>query len=1035
MVEAKNAPKWYATAQKMVEEGTVLLKNDNKVLPFKNDKVAVFGAAQMESGKVSVTGNNITSALIENGCAVDEELYARYKGNAKAEKRYRTNTPVTLIDKEIQFEDGEIQAIKDKGATAAIIVLSRQSGENEDVKVEEGGYDLSRYEEKLIKDVSKVFDKVVLILSLVGNIDLGFMNETKIDAVLYVSKLYNMGSEAVARILCGDVNPSGKMTFTMAKHLEDYPSTKNFGEHGGGLVQDYREDIFVGYRYFDTFKKHDNVLYPFGFGMSYTTFDIKPTVFESGSEIKVGVEVTNTGDCAGKEVVQLYYAPPRMEKGAKLGRPMQELCGFDKTKLLQPGETQYIEIKVKADDMAAYDDLGVLGESSVWVMEKGEYELLVGNSSVSTVSAGVYTEAETRIIRKCPSIATALEERLIEDGSFEKLPGADKAALYDAVISAGSRNVIPVSLASVPFESLKIGDETTINVLPGSGGVYSLRFEGDTSKKIEDMIELWLKVDNTDYHNQVKVDLETDEKGLAYVTLPMILTTLSITAKCDAPDISALIFEKVDTTVKVEKDKRTVVGGQNYFECSYGLQIRSENEKSGDVVDYLTWFHATGNNATYRLDVEEGGLYDISFRCRYFGEPEKIGTLMSVAVSNISQPLDGAMVEKTCDSDGDIVFGYTKPVTIELPKGIVYLKFVVEKRPFPDMAEIVLEKSKSGVNVSAAAAAENSAEAVVNVPLTGGAQIDPDDGVREGIILRDVYENPELMQAFLDQLSNRELATIVSGTGLNKNAHSTVGCNHPLFVRGVPAAQTSDGSNGLYQRGIETVVYSAPILLASSFSRELLEEYGNAIGEECVEDDVDIWLAPAINIFRNPCGGRNYTYASEDPYVSAVYAIEQTKAVQKHGVVTMVKHYCANNTEYERLKSNSRVSERALREIYMKAFELTVKEANPWAIMSSYNSANNIKVCEDSQLITDIPRGEWHWDGVFATDWWNDSNHVRELKAGHDLKMATGDIDGVTAALDSGELTREQVCVCAERVLKMLMKIKTVKEFFEKEER
>lgn len=166
-----------------------------------------------------------------------------------------------------------------------------------------------------------------------------------------------------------------------------------------------------------------------------------------------------------------------------------------------------------------------------------------------------------------------------------------------------------------------------------------------------------------------------------------------------------------------------------------------------------------------------------------------------------------------------------------------------------------------------------------------------------------------------------------------------------------------------------------------------------------------------------------------------MFAIEQIKAVQKHGVAAMMKHYCANNTEYERLKSNSRVSERALREIYMKGFELAVKEANPWAIMSSYNHVNGIKACESEELITDVPRNEWHWDGVFATDWWNDSNHVRELKAGHDLKMATGDIEGVTQALDSGELTREQVYVSAERVLNMLMKITSVKQFMEREER
>lgn len=430
--------------------------------------------------------------------------------------------------------------------------------------------------------------------------------------------------------------------------------------------------------------------------------------------------------------------------------------------------------------------------------------------------------------------------------------------------------------------------------------------------------------------------------------------------------------------------------------------------------------------------MEEAGFYDISFKCRYSGETEKIGNVMSMAVSNISQPLYGAELEKVTDEDGENVFAYTKPITIELPAGVAYLKFVVEKLPFPDMAEIIIEKS-----TATAVAGEADGEVIKTEKAAAQPtpQIEPDNGVREGILLRDVYENPELMQAFLEQLSNRELATVVSGTGLNKTNHATVGCNHPLFVRGIPAAQTSDGSGGLYQRGMHTVNYSASILLASSFNRDMLREYGNVIGEECKKCEVDMWLAPAINIFRNPLGGRNYTYASEDPYVAAVFAIEQIKAVQSYGVVSMVKHYCANNTEYERLKSNSRVSERALREIYMKAFELAIREANPWAIMSSYNHVNNTKVCEDRCLITDIPRDEWHWDGVFVTDWWNDSNHVRELKAGHDLKMATGDIDGVTKALDDGELTREEVYVSARRVLNMLMKITYVKAFMENEKK
>ena len=1021
-----NTEQWYNTAQKLVEEGVVLLKNDNGVLPIKKGKIAVFGYAQLESGNYSVTGNDIASALKNNGCEIDEELYARYKAVDGGVKRYRTNTPVTIISNEIVFTDDEIRNIKDNGAETAIIVIGRNSGENEDVKNEEGGYLLSRYEKKLIKAVGKAFDKAVLILSVVGSIDLGFLDESKIDAILYTNKLYDMGAEGVARILCGDVNPSGKLTFTMAKHLNDYSSTETFGEHGGGLVQDYKEDIFIGYRYFDTFDKNDCVVYPFGFGLSYTTFEIKPVCFESGETIRVGIDVTNTGKCDGKEVVQLYFAPPKLSDGAKLGRPEKELCGFAKTKLLEPGESERVEICVNTADMAGYDDTGVLGTKSVWVLEKGTYTLLAGSSSADVKTAGEYVLGETQFIRRCMPIATALGERLLADGSWEKLPADEKSAEYDMAVLPKGINRIPSDIATVPFEKLKIGGESVVKVLPGVGGYYDLTFEGDTSKKIEDLIDISF--------NGVVAELKSDDNNCAKVTLPKCLdkmyTEIRIKAKCDNPPVSALLLQKSDTTVKIKSSGKNIVNGHNFYECSYGLEIRSERQKD-EVIDFLTWFWATGNNASYRLDVEEAGYYDISFKCRYSGETEKIGSVMSMAVSNISQPLSGANLEKAVDENGDCVFAYTKPVTIELPAGIAYLKFVVEKLPFPDMAEIIIEKSTAESVAKTSDGEVKKAEKAAFKPMP---QIEPDDGIRVGILLHDVYENLDLMNVFLEQLSNSELATIVSGTSLNKTPHSSVGCNHPLFVRGVPAAQTADGSNGLYQPGVKTVTYSAPILLASSFNRDLMREYGNAIGEECRNCDVDMWLAPAINIFRNPLGGRNYTYASEDPYVAAVFAIEQIKAVQAHGVVSMMKHYCANNTEYERLKSNSRVSERALREIYMKGFELAIREANPWAIMSSYNHVNNIKVCENRRLVTDIPRDEWHWDGVFVTDWWNDSNHVRELKAGHDLKMATGDIDGVTKALDSGELTREQVYVSARRVLNMLMKIASVKKFMEKEE-
>ena len=224
------------------------------------------------------------------------------------------------------------------------------------------------------------------------------------------------------------------------------------------------------------------------------------------------------------------------------------------------------------------------------------------------------------------------------------------------------------------------------------------------------------------------------------------------------------------------------------------------------------------------------------------------------------------------------------------------------------------------------------------------------------------------------------------------------------------------------------------MVLTATFNKELYNQYGICMAYECIKYGVDYLLGPSINIIRNPAGGRNCSYSSEDPYLGGIMAANYIKGVQSMGVATVLKHYTANSTEFERQKSNSRVSGRALREIYLKTFEIACKNGNPWCMMSSYNFVNDKKVCEDYTLITDIPRNEWHWNGIFMTDWWNDSSHIEELKAGHDLKMSTGDIEGVTEALDSGELTREQVYVCAERVLKTLMKIGRIKKQLECEE-
>lgn len=714
---------------------------------------------------------------------------------------------------------------------------------------------------------------------------------------------------------------------------------------------------------------------------------------------------------AGREVLQLYCAAPALRDGAKLGKPQKELRGFEKTRLLQPGEKQTLSIAVPVSELASYDDTGVLGEKSVWVLEKGSYTLLLGTDSRHVHEAGVHFEPQTRVVWHSMPLTTTLEKRLTADGSYEPLASQTDDGAHCIAVSSIERTVITAG-AKLHFSAMKNGEQVQRQLLPGTGGGYRLTAVGGDGTPLESMIALAI--------DGVSMPLHSDAAGVAEITLPVRRCQMTVTALCDHPALAALAFEKTDTTVPVLPEKKTVIKGQNYYEGSFYVEVESfEDDGNGVPGSCVTHFFMSGMSVVYRVNIAEAGNYAVKFRYRYDGTETVMNSVLTLAVSNIVQPLRGMALENTC-KDGKKRFVYSNAAVIELPQGVAYLKLLAEAVSFPDICEIVLEKTNDAVDAT-------TQQEDVKVKESKGGELQylkPDDGIREGITLADVAKDGTRMQAFLSQLSNCELATLVSGTSLNRTPYGDVGCNHPLYLRGVPAAQTADGPRGLRQRGMATTLYPPTLILTASFDKDLYTAYGTAMGEECLFCGVDLWLAPAINIFRDPCGGRNFDYSSEDPYLCGVYAAAVIGAV--------LKHYCANNTEFERLKSNSRVSERALRELYIRAFETVVRDADPVAIMSSYNHVNDIKACENRELITDIPRREWHWDGVFMTDWWNDSDHVAELKAGHDLKMATGDIDGVTAALDKGDLSREEVYPCAARVMRMLLRLKTAQEFLRK---
>lgn len=426
-------------SRKVATEGMVLLKNNNDVLPVcGRQRVAVFGKGQYDyvkggggSGDVAVKYvRNIYEGLKikadEGKIELFDGLIGFYREHIEAQYAEDRRGDGIINPGEFTTEPdlpAELMTAARKFTDTAIITISRFSKEGADRCGEkyDGDFYLNRTEEKLVKDVCDSFEKVIVVINAGAQTDSNwYVDNDKISSVLYAWQAGMEGGLAIADILCGDVNPSGKLVDTFAKEFSDYPSADSFAESDDYVK--YYEDIYVGYRYFETVKgAAERVNYPFGYGLSYTKFDISniSAKCEDG-KIKVGADVMNIGKRSGKEVVQVYYSAPQ----GKLGKPKYELAAFAKTKELEPGETRRIFMEFDVDDMASYDDLGKVAESA-YVLEKGSYEFYVGNSVRNTVKADFVYEVKEDTVTKQLSRRAApsrLEKRMTADGSYEAMP-------------------------------------------------------------------------------------------------------------------------------------------------------------------------------------------------------------------------------------------------------------------------------------------------------------------------------------------------------------------------------------------------------------------------------------------------------------------------------------------------------------------------------------------------------------------------------------------------------------------------------------
>lgn len=290
--------------------------------------------------------------------------------------------------------------------------------------------------------------------------------------------------------------------------------------------------------------------------------------------------------------------------------------------------------------------------------------------------------------------------------------------------------------------------------------------------------------------------------------------------------------------------------------------------------------------------------------------------------------------------------------------------------------------------------------------------------------LIEAAEGKITLEEFMAQLSDEQLAELLGGQP-NTGVANTFGFGN-LPDYGVPNIMTADGPAGLRispECGVCTTAWPCSTLIACTWNPEVAQQVGAAGGAEVKENNIAVWLTPAVNIHRSPLCGRNFEYYSEDPYLTGKMASAMVKGIQSNHVGATVKHFALNNKETNRKNSDSRASERAIREIYLKAFEIIVKEANPWAIMSSYNIVNGRRTSENHELLTDVLRGEWGFEGAVTTDWWTNGEHYKEVAAGNDIKMATGFPERLMEALHKGIITRAELETCAKRVLNLILKV------------
>ena len=470
-------------------EGCVLLKNDG-ALPLNREKeVAAFGRCQLDwfyvgygsGGDVNAPYRvNLIDGLRNAGVRMNAELLHAYETwtqqeDNMADHGWWGHWPMNYPEMPL---DATLVQSAAKNADTALVVIGRAAGEDRENTLTKGSYYLTDEERAMLDTVTAAFSRVVVLLNIGNIMDLVWTEEykDKLSALLIVWQSGMESGNAVADVLTGAVTPCGKLSDTIARRYEDYPSSANFG---GKAYNDYAEGIYVGYRYFD--RHPEQVLYPFGFGLSYTSFDLKAeSLRHAANETESVVTVTNTGSLPGKEVVQLWCQAPEGE----LDKPERVLAAFGKTKTLAPGESETLTLRCDDKCLASYDE-----RSSRFVLESGEYRFTVNNTE-----AGSFSLEQEITVEQCEPLcksSTALKERILSHlPKAIPVTGIRRYSLDDVKSGAITLDDFIARLSDEELEALSRGHGMMGSSLgvAGNAGAFGGVIESLRNKKVPPII-------------------------------------------------------------------------------------------------------------------------------------------------------------------------------------------------------------------------------------------------------------------------------------------------------------------------------------------------------------------------------------------------------------------------------------------------------------------------------------------------------------------------------------------------------------------